>query len=145
MIRILKLMWTHMRRKKSTNHSSSIAFFISNTRLVNFTLKITKLSLNPQLRCEAWATRKFKCHENLLELSFADATASWDGSRPIGPRSRPRLRDARGALRRMILRISVNQCHREGTCSGLCVSRSVVIIRTRFREWNRRGRTTEQE
>lgn len=55
-------------------------------------------------------------------------------SRPIGPRNRPRLRDARGALRRMILRISVRQCYREGTRNGLRVLRSAIIVRARFRE-----------
>lgn len=55
-------------------------------------------------------------------------------SRPIGRRNRPRLRDARGALRRMILRISVRQCHREGARNGLRVLRSAIIIRARFRE-----------
>lgn len=56
-------------------------------------------------------------------------------SRPIGPRNRPRLRDARGALHRMILRISVRQCHREGARNGFRVLlRSAIIVRARFRE-----------
>jgi len=46
------------------------------------------------------------------------------------------LRNARGALRRMILRISVRQCHPEGThrFTRYAENSAIIVIRARTRE-----------